>query len=300
MIPEKQRDLIERIFDKQDRKGLWKVIPESHKYYPDYLHYVPNYKATLWTLLLLADLECDRRDDRIKRPLETVKKHFFDDKHGIYSLKEDHFPIPCLNGNMLYLDCYFEGGPDEGSNRLLNFFHKYQRFDDGKYKEPKNQFCSNKSCYGKHSCYWGIIKLLKGISFIPGDKRSENTELLKWNCIDFILKHRVCYSSRDPSKIMIGKMDQLTFPNFYKSDFLEILWILQREGVRSDKLLPALTLLGSKVSETGDWFLERPMNNMIVSIGKVNEFNSFITKRAKSVLGFYEVEWLGKNALGKT
>ncbi len=89
------------------------------------------------------------------------------EKYGIYSLKEDHFPIPCLNGNMLYLDGYFNNKPDEKSIRFLEFFCNNQRFDDGKYEAPKNQFCKNTSCYGKHTCYWGVIKLLKGISFIP-------------------------------------------------------------------------------------------------------------------------------------
>ena len=45
---------------------------------------------------------------------------------------------------------------------------------------------------------------------------------------------------------MIAKMDLLTFPNFYKGDFLELLWILQREEVISNELKPALELLKSK------------------------------------------------------
>ena len=132
---EKKQEIIERIFEKQGKNGLWKVIPETHKYYPDYLHYVPNYKASLWTLILLAELECEANDKRVQQPLQIVKDHLYDYKYGIYSLKEDHFPIPCLNGNMLFLDCYFNDGPDEKSNRLLDFFSQYQRFDDGQYEE---------------------------------------------------------------------------------------------------------------------------------------------------------------------
>ena len=40
-------------------------------------------------------------DARIKRPLAALKNQFFDKRAGIYSLQEDHFPIPCLNGNMV-------------------------------------------------------------------------------------------------------------------------------------------------------------------------------------------------------
>ena len=157
-----REDIIEKIFAAQNADGMWKVLPESHQYYPDYLHYVPNYRASLWTLILLAELKCDPEDERVSKPLQVVKDHLFDEEHGIYTLKEDHFPIPCLNGNMLYLDGYFNGGRDDRSSRVLDFFHRFQRFDDGKYETPKHQYCSNTSCYGKHTCYWGVVKFAKG------------------------------------------------------------------------------------------------------------------------------------------
>lgn len=280
--------IIEKIFAAQSENGLWKMIPESHKYFPDYLHYVPNYKSSLWTLILLADLQCDRNDSRVSKPLEEVKKHLFDEEYGIYSLKEDHFPIPCLNGNMLYIDCYFNEKPCKKSERLLDFFIENQRFDDGAYELPKNQFCSNTSCYGKHTCYWGIIKLLKGISFIPEAYRNTHIQILRQKCIDFVLKHKICYSSRNSSKFMIKKLDQLTFPNFYKGDFLEILWILKREGVVSHDIKPALNLLKSKQRKDGNWELERKMNNMVTSIGQINQSNLFVTERANEVIQYYE------------
>ena len=283
-----RQNIIERIFAKTNKDGFWTIIPASHKYYPDCLHYVPNFKASLWALILLAELKCDRNDKRIQKPLKEVKDHLFDDHHGIYSLKEDHFPIPCLNGNMLYLDCYFNGKPDAQSKHLLEFFCKYQRFDDGEYEEPKNRFCSNASCYGKHTCYWGVVKLLKGISFIPKKLRNADILRLRERCVNFILKHKICYSSHDNSKIMIKHLDQLTFPNFYKGDFLEILWILKREKITSDALIPALELLVSKQNNDGGWDLERKMNNMVTSVGQIKRPNQFVTERANEVMEYYE------------
>jgi hypothetical protein len=189
---------------------------------------------------------------------------------------------------MLYLDGYFNDGSDKRNLRLFEFFSENQRFDDGAYEEPKNPFCSNTSCYGKHTCYWGVVKLLKGISFIPKEQRTDAVEALKDKCIDFILKHRVCFSSRNPEKIMISKLDLLTFPNFYKGDFLEILWLLKREGVRSETLETAVELLRSKRTVNGEWLLERTMSNMITSVGKVNEPNAFVTHRANEVLNYYQ------------
>ncbi len=285
--PDTRQNIIEKIFAAQNNQGLWETIPESHKYYPDCLHYAPNYKSSLWTLILLAELQCERDDPRIQKPLQEVTNHLFDPDYGIYSLKEDHFPIPCLNGNLLYLDAYFNGELSEKSRRLLTFFHQYQRFDDGTYEEAKNEFCSNTSCYGKHTCYWGVTKLLKGISFIPGAQRTQAVMELRDKCIRFILKHKVCFSSHQPGKIMVNKVDLLTFPNFYKSDFLEILWILKREEIASNELIPAIELLKSKRNKDGTWNLERKMTNMIASVGEINLPNPFVTERANEVISFY-------------
>ncbi len=87
---------------------------------------------------------------------------------------------------------------------------------------------------------------------------------------------------------MINKLDLLTFPNFYKGDFLEILWILKRERVKSEKLFPAIELLKSKKSIDGKWMLERTMNNMVTSIGKINQPSPFVTQRASEVLDYYK------------
>lgn len=279
--------LIDKIFKAQDENGLWKVLPTSDKHYPDYLHYKPNFSASLWTLILLADLETDRNEPRVKQVLAEIKNHFYDKNFGIYTLQEDHFPIPCLNGNILYIDFYFNKTPDPRSLKTLSFFYKNQRFDDGKYEEPKNKFCSNTSCYGKHSCYWGIVKLFKGISFIPAKSRTKEILELRDKCVHFILKHHVCFSSHSPDNFMIDKIDRLTFPNMYKSDFLEILWLLKREKIKSEQLTKAIRLLKSKQQKDGTWNLERKVNNMVVSIGEPEKYNPFVTNRAKDVLKYF-------------
>ncbi len=285
---ENSNEIIDKIFESQDENGFWKLLPPSDKYYPDYLHYVPNFKATLWTLILLADIGCDSNDERVKRPLKEIKNHFFDPNFGIYTLKGDHFPIPCLNGNMIYLDCYFNGALTKDSLTALAFFYENQRFDDGCYEGAKNKYCSNTSCYGKHSCYWGVVKLLKGISFIPKQSRTKEITDLLDECICFVLLHKVCYSSHKPDSIMIQKMDLLTFPNMYKSDFLEILWLLKREGIMAKELNPALKLLKSKQQDNGYWNLERKVYNMVAEVGKLNQPNWFLTNRANEVLEYYE------------
>jgi len=280
--------ITETIFASQGPNGCWKMLEESNQNHPVCLHYLPKYKSAVWTLILLADLEHDPDDERVKRPLKTIQEHFYDTNYGIYSLGKGHFPIPCLNGNMIYLDAWFNRSLSEKSVSVVNFFSEFQRFDDGTYQEPRNRFCSNTSCFGKHTCYWGVIKLLKGLSFVPKEKRNEATQKLLNRCIEFVLLHRVCFSSRNEGKYLSSGIDKLVFPCMYQSNFLEILWLLKRENVQSETLLPALQLLKSKQQPEGNWNLEKKISNMVASVGAENKPNEYITKRAIEVLEFYQ------------
>jgi hypothetical protein len=248
-----KEEIISKIFEQQGMDGCWKLLEKDNRYYPVYQHYIPNFKATLWTLVLLADLELDRNDKRIKLPLETISNHFFDPNKGIYTLGNDHFPIPCLNGNLIYLNAYFNEPLSDKSMSTIHFFSKYQRFDDGAYLEPRNIYCKNTSCYGKHTCYWGVVKLLKGISFISEMNRTQEAKSLLDRCIEFVLLHNVCFSSHNSEKPLAKNIDKLGFPCMYKSNYLEILWLLKREKVCSDKINDALNLLKSKQDANGGW-----------------------------------------------
>lgn len=282
------KHIIDQIFELQATNGCWKLLEENNRHYPAYLHYSPTFKSTLWTLILLADLKHDPDDERILKPLRIIKKQFYDSNYGIYSLGKDHFPIPCLNGNMLYLDAYFNHSQSAESTSVINFFYLNQRFDDGVYLHPKSPFCSNTSCYGKHTCYWGVVKLMKGLSFIPGENRSLAARELLDRCIEFVLLHKVCFSSHSGSKYLSRDIDKLGFPCMYRSNFLEILWLLNRENVCSPNTAPALELLKSKQQPDGTWHLEKKVNNLVVSIGTENRSNEYITLRAKEILKVYE------------
>lgn len=281
------KSITQKIIKSQDENGCWNVLKKGDKYYPDFNYYAPNYKSTLWTLVLLADIQCDPGIISLKRPLRTIARHFLDRKWKIYSLGKSHFPIPCLNGNMLYLHSYFQPENASAVTGIVDFFAEYQRFDDGEFQTPSSfPYCSNHSCYGNHTCFWGVIKLLKGLSFIPKKKRTANARKLAEKCIDFILLHRVCYGSHDPSRYLRQGIEKMTFPNMYHGDFLEILWLLKREGVKSEAMQQALMLLKSKMKPEAAWEMECRIKNLIIPLGK-NEGNEFITRRAREVMGFY-------------
>lgn len=282
--------IVTKIFELQGENGCWNLTSPKSKHYPQYEHYIPKYKTTLWTLILLADIKYKRDEQRINKPVETIFNHFFNKSEKIFCLKRSHFPIPCLNGNMLYIYFYFGNKYDERIDYIINFFNKYQRFDDGGYSTPKfHPYFSNKSCYGKHTCYWGIVKLLKGLSFVPEKYKSKSADILIKKCIDFVLLHKVCFSSHNENKLLNRIIDKITFPNMYNSDFLEILWLLKREKIKDQRIAKAIELLKSKMQPGMKWKLERPVNNLITSVGTKDRINEFVTDRAREVLNFYHV-----------
>ncbi len=283
-----RKQIIDKILAKQDDSFRWGFDQRQARERPEYVYYSPNFKSTLWTLLLLADLKAPDDSPHIHAALRLITEHFYNPERGVFWLPGDsHFPIPCLNGNLIYLHHYFKLAPSDILDKTSLFFATYQRFDDGDFKTPKTYpYCSNISCYGKHTCYWGVTKLLKGISFIPKVERTKETQQLIENCIDFVLQHEVYFGSHHSDKFLHSGIDKLTFPNFYKSDFLEILWLLAREKVQDMKMTRSLDLLRSKKKNNGSWELEKSMN-ITVSIGQKDCTNIFITERANEVLDYY-------------
>jgi hypothetical protein len=287
-ITELRKQIIEKILVHQDDSFRWGFDEKQARERPEYLYYSPNFKSTLWTLILLADIKAPVDLPQVKPSIRLVTERFYDPEHRIFRLPGmSHFPIPCLNGNMIHLQHYFETSHSELLDETIGFFATNQRFDDGDFKTPKSYpYCANNSCYGKHTCYWGVTKLFKGISFIPKIQRTKAAQQLIENCIDFVLRHEVCFRSHQRDKFLHHDIGKLTFPNFYKSDFLEILWLLAREEVHDRKMSRSLDLLRSRMKDGGFWELEKSMN-IIVSTGQKDCANAFITERATEVLDHY-------------
>jgi hypothetical protein len=287
-ISEIRQHTVTKILAKQDSHFRWAFDEGVERERPELTHYWPKYKSTVWTLLFLADIQAPTDHPQIGRAFDLVTQQVYDQKNGIFILGTSHFPIPCLNGNMLYLHYFLQRPPNGQMDGIVDFFDRYQRFDDGDFKTPKTfPYFSNKSCYGRHTCYWGIIKLLKGCSFIPASARTPAARRLIENSLDFILQHDICFRSHSKGEFIHPKMDALTFPNLWWDDFLHILWLLKREGIRDKRMRRALELLRSKQQPNGQWRIERPIPDLIVPMGRKDGANAFITQRAKEVLEYY-------------
>lgn len=280
--------LIEKILSKQDEQSGWAWDESLAEERPELTHYCPTYQATLWTLILLADLQVTSAEMRVQKSFDLIEAHFFDPSTGIYSLGKSHFPIPCLNGNMIHLHFHLGRRLTERVGRILEFFDTWQRFDDGGFRTPRTYpYLGNKSCYGSHTCYWGITKLLKGMAFIPASQRTAGVKRLLENSVEFILQHEVCFRSHVKDEFINPFIRDITFPNLIHSDFLELLWLLAREGVKDRRVTRAVDLLRSRQKSDGTWTLEKPNPRLIVPINSRNGGDTLVTERAREVMRFY-------------
>jgi hypothetical protein len=287
-IADLRAQTIEKILARQDDSFRWGFNEKQARERPQCVHYSPNFKSTLWTLVLLADLKAPLNTQQIHSSIRLITEHFYDPEYGLFRLPGmSHFPIPCLNGNLLYIHHYFKTPHSERIDKTIAFFASHQRFDDGNFLTPTAYpYFSNVSCYGKHTCYWGVTKLFKGLCFIPKTQRTRAAQQTIDHCVDFVLQHEVCFSSHHPDKFLHPEISKLTFPNFYHSDFLELLWIMAREEVNDGRLSRALDLLRSRMKNGGTWELEKSLNAIVPS-GQKDRINLFISERANEVLDFY-------------
>jgi len=73
-------------------------------------------------LLLLADIKAPVDIPPIKPSILLITERFYDLEHGIFRLPDMcRFPIPCLNGNMIYLHHYFETSHSETLDKTIGF-----------------------------------------------------------------------------------------------------------------------------------------------------------------------------------
>lgn len=281
--------IVPKILGKQKIGGYW-VNSENFYVYT-------KYKGTVWTFIVLAELNADGNDDRIKNVCEFILKNSQDRESGGFSThgNEDdggvhEQVIPCLTGNMIWALTRFGYLEDPRVQQGIEWILQYQRFDDGIDKAPKGwPYEKYKSCWGKHTCHMGVVKNLKALTQIPVNKRSSNMKNFIQESVDYILNHRIYKRSHDLNIIAKDEWTQFGFPLMWKIDALEVLDILIKLGNVDDRMQDAIDLVISKQNENGRWILEKTFNGrMQANIEQKSKESKWITLKAIKVLkGFY-------------
>ena len=269
---------VPKILNKQKEGGYW---VDQENFYVN-----TKYKGTVWSLIVLAELNADGKDNRINQTCEYILKISQDRKSGGFSHRgnlneggsHDHI-IPCLTGNMIWALIRFGFLEDPRVKQGIDWILKYQRLDDGIERAPQEwPYERYKNCWGKHTCHMGVIKNLKALAEIPPKKRTAGINNFIDKAAEYVLNHRIYKQSHNLNEVAKQEWTQFGFPLMWKIDALEVLDILTKLGYHDDRMQDAIDLVLFKREKNGRWFLEKTFNGRVqVNIEKKNKESKWIT-----------------------
>jgi hypothetical protein len=280
---------VPKILSKEKDGGYWGK-PEDF-----YIH--SKYKGTVWSLILLAELGANGRDERVKKACEFILENSQDRESGGFAHRgtasnggQHSSVIPCLTGNMVFSLIRLGYLDDRRVQKGIDWIVSCQRFDDKVKTAPKGwPYDRFPRCWGTHTCHMGVVKALKALAKIPVEKRSEGVKNTIEKGAEYMLVHHIYKRSHNLSKVSKPEWLKFGFPTMWKTDALEILEILARLGYKDERMKDAVDLVLSKQDSQGRWKLENTFNGrMQVNIEEKDKPSKWITLNAlKALKAFY-------------
>jgi len=272
--------LVPKILARQSEGGFW---GEGKDFYRD------KYGGAAWQLLTLAELGADGNDPRIRAACEFILAHSQEAESGGFSVDaaaggggRPGGVMPCLTGNMAYSLCSLGYGNDGRVARALDWICEYQRADDRDSRPPKGwEYERLDPCFGRHSCFMGVVKSLKALAAVPPKRRTKMAKAKIAELVEFLLVHHVHMRSHDLTQVSRPGWLKFGYPLMYQTDALEILCILRELGVDDPRMSDALEAVAFKRDPDGRWKLENSFNGKtLVAIEKKGAASKWITARA--------------------
>ena len=254
------RGIVPKILSRRREGGYWEKRED--------FYIRTKYKGTVWSLIILAELGADGRDPRIRKACDFVLENSQDRQSGGFAYLGGSSGggyhsgvIPCLTGNMVWSLIRLGRIDDPRLSRGIEWITTFARFDDGIDRAPKGwPYEKRESCWGKHTCHSGAVKLLKALAEIPDGKRSPEVRRTIEAGTEFFLAHHVYKRSHDLSKVVKPKWAKFGFPTIWDGDALEVFGVLTRLGYRDPRMKEAAALILSKQDAQGRWSLENTYN----------------------------------------
>ena len=276
---------VKAILRGQSTEGHWETPQDM---------YLPKYRATTHSLLVLAELGATRTPT-IEKGIEHVFEfqrdsgHFLMNKpktaRGYASTVTDGC---CLDANVLYYLNHFGYIDDSRTQKTIRFLLENHSPEEAGWKcraypiDPSKVFAPN--------CYMGAAKVLRTFAVIPeGDRSTDMIEVIDRE-VENVLVNGVYRYLRNPDGTRKDKAGwkRFGFPLFYQSDAIEILDALTRLGVRDPRMEPAINLVLDAQQGDGSWLLKHTFNGkMWADIEVKHEPSKWITLRALRTLKRY-------------
>jgi hypothetical protein len=257
--------------------------------------YVPKYRGAAWKLIFLAEIGADVEDQRVRALCRHILDNAYDPKLGTFNIHleaggwVDYSLIPCFMGNMIWSLCRLGFADHPEVKSTFDWLVINQRFDDGDWRPPTSfpYKGSRERCWGKHTCYWGVTSMLRAMTVVPDGFWTPDAEEAKRKAMDFVLAHRLLWSSHNPTRPIATKNtrpQRLTAPLTYYQDAVEITSTMLALGARGVEVDDAIEFVLAKRNGEGRWILENAPGPLDAPFGKKECESKWITFRALKML----------------
>lgn len=261
---------VRAILDAQYPAGYW-VKPDRG--------YSPRHRATVWQLIVLADLGTPRTE-AIARGCEHVLAHTLRRQESLFSAHVHSTGIlPCLNGDLLRVMWHFGFG-DHPVVRAVGDSLARRVLRDG-WTCPRNGARSRDRTTWQ-LCPWGCVKVLRGFAAVPVTQRSPSMDKAVESGVAYLDSCDLACDLRPSLVQEPSHWLQFGFPLGYGSDMLEALLALTELGI-SFSQPAAWEVVKGKQDAAGRWPLEHSLRGAWADFGSVGEPSKWITLRALCV-----------------
>lgn len=260
--------------------------------------YNPKYRASVWSVVLLAQLGAGRaQDSRIDRACAYVLDHALTPGGQFSASGAPSGTADCLQGEL----CAALTALGCTDARLETAFDWMARTVTGEGIAPREdrtapiRYFAGKcgptfACgsNGQLPCAWGAVKVMLAMGLIPARRRTPSQRRAIERGVDFLLgidpaeaTYPSAYSPR-PSR----NWWKFGFPVFYVTDLLQVVEALAALGLGHDpRLANALQLIRDRQDARGRWSLEYDYNGKTwLEFGQPGAPNKWVTLRALRVL----------------
>jgi hypothetical protein len=258
--------------------------------------YSPKYRATVWSLILLAQLGAAvAEDQRIACACAYLLDNNLTEGGQFSTSTAPSGTVDCLQGNMCW--ALLELGCDDP--RLKQAFEWMARTVTGEGIAPLTDKQAESRYYaykcgpnfacgvnGQLPCAWGAVKVMLAFSQVPVKQRTPLMKRAIKQGIEFLFSvdpASAAYPTRDETKPNRSWW-KFGFPVFYIADLLQNVEALAGLGYGCDqRLANALAYIRDKQDERGRWPLEYEYKTW-VNFGPKRRPNKWVTLRALRVL----------------
>ena len=258
---------IPAILAKQSESGAWK----SEKSY-----YTPKYTSSHWSMLLLAELQADPAEARVRRGAA----HMLEVTHKELEQRLDQhvYGWTCLWANILRYTLHAGLADDPRLELVVSAL-----LGDGMQHGWRCRYND------EHPCAWGAARAVWGLAALAPEHKTPQVQATIQSAVHFLLEEHNLVQADYPSSVgghIHVVWSRLNFPLFYQADILFVLRALADAGeLKHPGAEPALEWLAQRRKADGRWSGSGPFRQRTWRvIGEHNEIDRWVSLQAADLL----------------